>query len=291
MTSATSRDGKTPSRPQHQVIAWRTDDIGFQRVAISTDQPLAFNRVFHDDITILAFRHSYWRSEQDRRQHDETPDHLVIRNAGQVFSARLIEARASAETAPECREMHMSSERLAQIYEESHDVLPAVDFSSPVIMSPELVQLFWDTHWLFEHREECTLLASTYLSWLLSSIAQRSSGQPLKLSAMSCNYRPYRAIEYLREHFQDKVRLDDLAQVCQTNPYTLLRQFKQAFGIAPHDYLLAYRIFRAKQYLQDGLSGAEVAQLCGFSDQSHLNRRFKQRLGVSPGSIVRRHRG
>jgi len=290
MTNATLHDGKPPSRPQHQVIAWRTDDIGFQRVAISTDQPLAFNRVFHDDITILAFRQSYWRSEQDRRQHDETPDHLVIRNAGQVFSARLIEAHAGADTEPECREMHLSSGRLAQIYEQSHGVLPAVDFSSPVIMSPELVQLFWDTHWLFEHRNECSLLATTYLTWLLSGIAQRSSGQGLKASTASCSLRPMRAIEYLRAHFQDKISLSDLAQVCQTNPYTLLRQFKKAFGIAPHDYLLAYRIFRARQYLQAGLSCSEVAHLCGFADQSHLNRRFKQRLGVSPGSIIPRTR-
>ena len=257
-------------------------------VAISAGQPLALNRVFNEDITILSFRHSRWRSEQDRRQHDETPDDLIIRDAGQVFSSRLIEVDASGGVAPECREMHISGQRLAQIHEQSHGVLPALDFSSPVIKRPELVRLFWDTHWLFEQHNECSLLSSTYLTWLVSAIAQRSSGKVLKLSSSRCQHRPYRAVEYLRAHFQEKVSLSDLAHVCETNPYTLLRQFKQAFGVAPHDYLLAYRIFRAKQYLQVGLPCSEVALLCGFSDQSHLNRRFKQRLGVSPGSIVPR---
>ncbi len=275
-----------PKPAQHQVTTWRADEIGFQRVSISATQPLALNRVFHDDVTILAFRNSRWRSEQDRRHHDETPDHLIIRDAGQVFSSRLIEANVGTGGAPECREMHIPGERLAGIYEQSHGVLPALDFSSPLIESPELVKLFWDTHWLFEHRTECTLLASTYLTWLVSAIAQRSSGRALQLSASRCQYRPYRALEYIRAHFREKVSLSDLAQVCQTNPYTLLRQFKLAFGVAPHDYLLAYRIYRAKQYLQAGLPCAEVALLCGFSDQSHLSRRFKQRLGVSPGSIV-----
>lgn len=288
MTRTPSTHEKLPKTQPHQLMAWRTDDIGFQRVAISAGQPLALNRVFHDDITILAFRHSFWRSEQDRRHHDETPDHLIVRDAGQVFSSRLIEVNGSLGDVPECREMHISGERLAQIYKQAHGVLPALDFSSPVIKSPELVQLFWDAHRLFEDGNECTLLASTYLTWLLSAIARRSSGQALKLSASRCQYRPYRAVEYLRAHFHEKVSLSDLAHVCQTNPYTLLRQFKQAFGVAPHDYLLAYRIFRAKQYLQAGLPCSEVALLCGFSDQSHLNRRFKQRLGVSPGSILRR---
>ncbi|RTL32142.1 MAG: AraC family transcriptional regulator [Burkholderiales bacterium] len=292
MTHETAALRKAQGRvSQHQVIAWRSDDIGFQRVVISSEQPLALNRVFHEDITILAFQHCRWRSEQDRKQHDETPEHLIVRDAGRVFSSRLMEVDDHHGGVPECREMHIPVERMAQIHEQSHGVLPAFDFSSPVIHSPDLVRLFWDSHWLFEHRHECTLLASTYLTWLISAVAERTSGQPIKVSDTRCQYRPYRAVEYLRAHFHDKVSLVDLAQVCQTNPYTLLRQFKQAFGMAPHDYLLAYRIFRAKQYLQSGLPCAEVALLCGFSDQSHLSRRFKQRLGVSPGSIVARCTG
>jgi AraC-like DNA-binding protein len=45
------------------------------------------------------------------------------------------------------------------------------------------------------------------------------------------------------------------------------------------------RVVLSKEKLRDdGLSQSDVAMECGFSDQSHLTRVFRQTVGVSPGA-------
>jgi AraC-like DNA-binding protein len=47
------------------------------------------------------------------------------------------------------------------------------------------------------------------------------------------------------------------------------------------------RVEKAKQFLSQGMSIAEVAIAVGMSDQSHLTRHFKRIVGVPPGQYRR----
>ena len=48
-------------------------------------------------------------------------------------------------------------------------------------------------------------------------------------------------------------------------------------------YIVALRrLEKARACLVEGLSGAEVAAACGFADQSHFIRCFKEVMGISP---------
>src|SRR5262249_29384347 len=78
-----------------------------------------------------------------------------------------------------------------------------------------------------------------------------------------------------------------LAAVAYLSPYHFARQFKAATGLPPHRYVIARRVERAQQLLQDGgdLSLAEIAARTGFSDQSQLARHFKRLVGVTPGQF------
>jgi AraC-like DNA-binding protein len=57
------------------------------------------------------------------------------------------------------------------------------------------------------------------------------------------------------------------------------RAFKQSEGVTPHGYLLERRV---ELLTGTNLSLSEIALASGFSDQSHLARHFRQRVGVSP---------
>ena len=70
-------------------------------------------------------------------------------------------------------------------------------------------------------------------------------------------------------------------------PRSPARQFKEATGLPPHQYVIARRVERAKQLLQgDGdLTLAQVAARTGFSDQSQFCLHFKRLVGVTPGQF------
>lgn len=64
------------------------------------------------------------------------------------------------------------------------------------------------------------------------------------------------------------------------------RAFKVTTGHAPHRYLLALRLQRARLLLGErGASIADVALRTGFADQAHLTRLFKRTYGVTPGDV------
>ena len=61
-----------------------------------------------------------------------------------------------------------------------------------------------------------------------------------------------------------------------------IRKFSSENGITPHKFQLQCRIRKAQKLLAAGKKVTEVAQDCGFFDQSHFDREFKKMLGISP---------
>jgi AraC-like DNA-binding protein len=95
-----------------------------------------------------------------------------------------------------------------------------------------------------------------------------------------------RARRYIDEHFAQGIRLKALAQLVSLSPYYFLRCFRAAVGMPPYAYLESVRIRRAQRMIEAGRPLAEVAAEAGFSSQSHLTRRFKQIIGVTPGQYA-----
>src|SRR5262249_41286929 len=92
-------------------------------------------------------------------------------------------------------------------------------------------------------------------------------------------------VEYVEEHLDAGPSLGQLAAVARLSVYHFARQFKEATGLPPYQYVILRRVERAKQLLQAGtaLSLAEVALRAGFSDQSQFTHHFKRVVGVTPG--------
>jgi AraC-like DNA-binding protein len=94
------------------------------------------------------------------------------------------------------------------------------------------------------------------------------------------------ARDYIEAHYSLPVRIADLATVCNTSPFHLIRSFRDAVGMPPHAYLMQVRSNRARDLLQQGKSAAASAYLCGFCDQSQFTRTFKRLFGVTPGAYA-----
>ena len=85
-----------------------------------------------------------------------------------------------------------------------------------------------------------------------------------------------------------KVTLKEIADEACMSRFHFARVFRQIVGVSPMEYLLTLRIDRAKMLLVAGnLPLCEIATSVGFADQSHFTRRFRRRVGMTPGQFAR----
>ena len=91
------------------------------------------------------------------------------------------------------------------------------------------------------------------------------------------------AIDYIQANLENKIGLDDFAQITNISPYYFCRLFKKSTGITPYQYLIKCRIEKSKILLkQEKLSITDIALEVGFSNQSHFTKHFKRLVGVTP---------
>lgn len=93
--------------------------------------------------------------------------------------------------------------------------------------------------------------------------------------------------DYLEVHYARAVSLAELAALARVSPFHLIRQFRRRYGLPPYMFLELIRVQRARTMLQQGARVSDVAFATGFSDQSHLTRRFKRVVGVPPGRYAK----
>ena len=93
-----------------------------------------------------------------------------------------------------------------------------------------------------------------------------------------------KAIKYVQENYQNSISLADVARECSISKVHLSRKFKEKMGIGLNEYMVIYRLKKAKELLltQDKMSICEVAFDCGFNDSNYFSWLFKKTYGVTP---------
>jgi AraC-like DNA-binding protein/mannose-6-phosphate isomerase-like protein (cupin superfamily) len=97
--------------------------------------------------------------------------------------------------------------------------------------------------------------------------------------------------EYMVQHYQEPLTLEQLAQLAGLSVSHYSRMFKKVIGYSPIDYLTHLRMDRAKELLV--LSDYRyklIANSVGYSDEFYFSRMFKKVVGVSPREYAKRHR-
>jgi AraC family transcriptional regulator len=99
-----------------------------------------------------------------------------------------------------------------------------------------------------------------------------------------------RVVEHLGRTTQDFPDLAALAKRAGLSRFHFIRVFKVETGMTPVKYVEQRKIGQAKSLIEAAdLSLAEIADRLGFSDQSHLTRRFRTVVGCTPASYAREH--
>jgi AraC family transcriptional regulator len=94
-----------------------------------------------------------------------------------------------------------------------------------------------------------------------------------------------RVCDYIDKRIGSRILVSDLSAIVQRSECHFARAFKQTFGEPPHTYLVRRRLELASRMMVDSDALlSDIALTCGFSDQSHLTRLFRQHIGQSPAA-------
>jgi AraC family transcriptional activator FtrA len=98
-----------------------------------------------------------------------------------------------------------------------------------------------------------------------------------------------RLLDWLRANLAAGHTIASLSRRASMSPRTLLRRFKEATGMAPHEWLVRERVSAAREMLEAGrLPLGRVAERAGFGSAESFRRHFRLVVGTPPAAYRRR---
>ena len=93
----------------------------------------------------------------------------------------------------------------------------------------------------------------------------------------------HKVINYIQGHYQSKMSLDEIAAITYLSKTYLCSIFKKETGDTIANYINKVRIEKSKLLFHDeSLSIVDIANMCGFEDQSYFTKIFKSFVGMTP---------
>ncbi len=102
---------------------------------------------------------------------------------------------------------------------------------------------------------------------------------PIRVDSMSLSI----ILDYISEHYSEKITLDDLKEVSLKSSTSINNRFQDYLKMTFNDYLTRYRMQKALEKIQDlDYHLYQVSELVGYQDYKYFSQVFKRVVGVSP---------
>lgn len=135
------------------------------------------------------------------------------------------------------------------------------------------------------------LFSQSVAAIAVSHLIRRYSNKPNALPIYRGGLGPARekrVRQYIREHLDTQLSLEELAGIADISPNHFASLFRQTIGTTPHKFVVGQRVERAKRLLERSkLPLIDIAMRCGFQDQSQFTTTFRRYVGVTPGRYKR----
>ena len=158
--------------------------------------------------------------------------------------------------------------------------------SSPAAINAAIARLLEDAGSVLERDSDAAKSFIRRASALLRAEREDSPATPGGvIRGGLAPWQAQRVIKHVDAALGGKIRIGDLATVTRLSASYFARAFKRTFGESPYGYILRRRLERAQHIMlttDEPLS--QIALVCGFSDQAHMTKLFRQIVGRSPGA-------
>ena len=258
--------------------------------------PLGVVRRYHRVESLILVEHVYPEMAA-RGQHAHSWFHVTLVQCGyyarvygsreEVYSSGMLSLLPNEEQhtdryAPGSKCLHLA------VLDSVRQRLPEPGELATHAIPPLLAAMFCAA--LQHEFEHCDTDSALILELLLADLLSSYAGLRDDQSRVKPDWLG-RLIDYLDDTFTETWNLKELACHAGVHPVHLCRSFREHFHCTLGQYIRSLRLLRARQLIADRSVGlAEIAAMCGFADQSHLQREFKKVVGTSP-SLYRRNGG
>ena len=100
---------------------------------------------------------------------------------------------------------------------------------------------------------------------------------------LSTTKKVNKAIDYIRKHCVENLTRDTVAEIIDCSPSHLSRIFSNATGHTFKEFVLQYRMEKAKQLLgRSHYTITEIAYEVGYNDPNYFSATFKRVVGITP---------
>ncbi len=124
-------------------------------------------------------------------------------------------------------------------------------------------------------------LARVFLVKLIQKYGLKEADYAFSRSFTAEHYR--RVLDFVSQRYGEVIRVEDMAREAALSPSHFAQLFKQTIGLSPMQFVMTYRVEQARKRLAERDTPLiDIALACGFSDQAHFSRQFKQIEGETP---------
>ncbi|MDR8390781.1 AraC family transcriptional regulator [Aliifodinibius sp. S!AR15-10] len=138
---------------------------------------------------------------------------------------------------------------------------------------------------------DCILDILSILNHLSSQFESKTLASPGYTSTFSKKdyQRINKACQYVMDHYQEDISLDDVIEIIGLTKAAFCRHFKKVTGKTFFTYIKQYRIGQACRLLMEtNLNVTEISYRCGFNTISNFNKQFKTVMNANPSTYRER---
>lgn len=119
--------------------------------------------------------------------------------------------------------------------------------------------------------------------WLLLLQEVNDFQQNKPVSVLRNQDRILTMLAFIKEHYPEKLTLEEIATAAAVSPRECLRCFRSSIQQSPMDYLTEYRINMARKLLEStDFTVTEISLRTGFGSPAYFSKQFKNHTGKTP---------
>jgi AraC-like DNA-binding protein len=256
---------------------WRSQYLKSIELVHGISKCYSLPRHFHEELELGIRQGDGWQFNYRGAMHSVPLNTLVVTQPGEAH-------QADSKSDRDCtfRGLRVGVDLLQQVAIEvagRETELPF--FPMPLVCDRDFNTQFIRVHQAIE-LSTTRLEQQTLTLDLLAQLILRYAENPPHLDKLGTEIQPVdRVRDYLEEHADREISLEQLFQIANLSPFHLNRSFRKTFGMPPHAYQIQMRILRAKRLLRKRKSIEQVAIETGFVSQSHFGSHFKRLVCVT----------